>query len=117
MLTRLDLIGEQLGDNTITGIAKLLVCNRGAIDSDMKRLQIDGIVITENNFPELDEAYAMMECEIIIVPKKLHTGAQGSLNSSYRVDQFLTCGYHDNSNWKKHEDLTVNSKKKRNKKS
>lgn len=104
----IDDIAKTFSPNAITGEARLLMCNRSdEIGDKLTKLQIDGVLIGENNLDDIDGAWSMMECQVIIIPKRLHTGAQNSLNPGSTVDQMLTRGYNYPENWANRKDIDL----------
>lgn len=105
MTLPIELVAESFNERTISGVARLLVTNRSDGRSEelgVKKIQISGALITTGIFPEIDDTWAMIECEVIIIPTKIHKGAQGTISEGMRSDQLLTCGYEKEENWKKH---------------
>lgn len=95
-------------DRVIRGEARLLITERKdeRIPEGLKKIGIDGIVISDSYLSELKDIgdFSMLECEVIIIPKKLHMKAKdGYENAS--ICQHLTGGYENKEHWKKHINL------------
>lgn len=63
-----------------------------------KKYMIGGAIVTDANFP-IDGHWNMMECEIIIIPRKIFTDyIEGD---GMMIDQLLTRGFANRDMWKK----------------
>lgn len=97
---------ELFGEKAIYGIGKLFFMPRGKTQVITEKLDstlIAGVIITDEclNPPAQNEIYGfdrMVECEVIIIPKRIFEDRERYFDGM-RIDQVLTGGYADQSNY------------------
>lgn len=92
------LLGE---DKAITAAGVFVLLNRSkdlpASHDNCKKYFISGAIITDADLP-VGEDWHMMECEVVIIPKKIYRRFNDG--SAMRMGQIIVSGYADANNWR-----------------
>ncbi len=99
-------LGEDL---VIAGEARIIVQPRELGNERLFRYQIDGVIISDKPLPDLDDTYNMIECDMIIIPRRLNKGFILKDAGGLRIDQMLVRGYGHTENWR--QNIVLNAPK------
>lgn len=73
--------------------------------SGLIKYTIAGVGISDMDIKNIDGDWSMVECDIIIVPKRLHK--KFTMADGMSIGQLLTGGYENPDYWKIHESIKV----------